>query len=93
MKIKEFFKLTKWKIILFLILLGLSSIQRQRGIEAFVRGFPFEFFIDGCYMMSRGLFWMCGDNSFYFHAFIIDIIILYLVSCIIMYLYEKIRKK
>ena len=95
---KEFFKPSIIKIILFIILfiLGLAYSGRVYGAIGGPSniGYPFKFFQSGsCYGPIESEFRNCWDTEItsYF-GLIADIVIWYLASCLIVFIINKFKK-
>jgi len=96
---KGCFKPTIWKVILFLILFVLSFYASTRifmiggGPSTF--GYPFQFFQgSGCYIVPEADINNCWETKITSYLGLIgDIIIWYLIACLIILGYKKIRKK
>jgi hypothetical protein len=87
MSIKQFLKPDVRKIIVFLILLIISFFIKS-GIalgELYWRviGFPLPILVQ-----TDGLFW-----SLSYQGIIIDLIFWYIITCLIIWIYEKFKKK
>ncbi len=95
MKIKEFFKLSWTKIILTIVLTLLSSnviIGYRKIINGFAYGFPFIFYRYACtYGLVAGQFGGCLSTN-YLDYLLFDLIFWFLISCLIIYIYNKIKK-
>lgn len=82
------FKLSGKNVVLFLILMFITSIKRQ-GIEmSTVRGLPFPYFIDGCAFMPGN----CYENHFMWSFFILDIVILYFIASLIIFIWKRYKR-
>jgi len=84
MKVKEFFKLTKWKLILTLVIVVVLTIILSNifityyyGICNMMQPYP-----EGCQKIPIPSIW-----------FVILLIVSYIVSCLIMLIYNKIKSK
>ena len=96
MGLKEFFKPTKGKIILFIILMGFLNFiwifgQGCSDCRMLV-GLPLSF-----YPVGSGTFFDARDPvpevvSFSIVNFILNIVFWYLLACLIVLIYRKIRK-
>ncbi len=82
MKWAKLFKPTKKKIILFLILFALSFIPIGNAIFETISGLPFIFAV------SR-----IGSTSFNYLNLLYNIIFWYVISCSVLDIYEKVKKK
>ena len=85
--IKEFLKPDLRKIVIFLILFLISSFLRDfyKGLEVSTKyGFPIMFYHWDYYAKT---------TEFNFVGFIIDFIFWYLISCLIVFVYDKVRKR
>ena len=99
MGVKEFLKPTIWKIILLIVLFAVSfyfstEILASAGGSSNL-GYPFQFFQpSGCYGPPGAEYPNCWDTELTsFWSLIANIIIWYLIACILMLIYNKIRKK
>ena len=95
MNIKEFFKPTIGKITFFLFLIIVTSIPSNilvYGADIGLNyGFPFNF-----YGYGGGLELLPGEavrSYLNIQNFVIDILIWYLVVCLIIFIYNKLKKK
>ncbi len=107
MKFKEFFKPTKWKMIILIILLIVSTLLSPRYLSCNPTeyGFPLKFFqFSECVDISpcaegynEGPIIVCESIGFNSNegviAFIINLAFWYLFSCIIIFIYNKLRSK
>jgi hypothetical protein len=86
---KEFF-LDIRKIVLFLILFFITSffVTHISPETSTYRGYPFVYNIDGCVSEI-----ICYDNLIYWDKLILDIIIWFIISCLIVSFYDKRKKK
>ena len=102
MDCKEFFRLRLAKAILWVILLILSVIAGYIALAAGVTGggntLIAKIIIDGAYVTALpafllGLLSLPSNWLFYALTIVILVIYWYLLSCLIVYLYQAIRKK
>ena len=99
MDLKGFFKPTKGKIIVFIIIIVLGILQFYFSQFMMIggagaTGFPFEFgWLPGC-ASSDGITENCwGFKIVDYPALIGNIVVYYLISCLIILAYNKIKKK
>jgi len=94
MKFKEFFKLSWIKAILAIVLFLLFSLFIPRGIcveGGITIGSPFMF-LSSCNNQPSATALIINENvKFDFISFIIDLIVWYLISCLIIFVYNKIK--
>lgn len=96
MAFKDFIKPTIGKIILTIVLLIVFGFLfwslLQTWTDLSVRGFPFIYYEKGIMPCSPS-FPTCNDNI-YFNIFylLLDLIIWYLISCIIILIYNKFKR-
>ena len=101
---KEFLRPTVSKVIIFIILLGFIYFYEYSGplttdTSSTMKGFPLPFYIksvcgDPCLSAddyAAGITEKITEN-FYYQNLVFDIIILYLVSISLVFIYHKIRK-
>jgi hypothetical protein len=102
MKLKEFFKPTTGKIILLIVFFGLSYffvMQQSSFTEAtfYYHGLPFPYYVCTSSVLPTGGSYSCsfrvGLDVFPYYFLIIDILIWYLISCSIIFGYDKFKKK
>ena len=88
MKWKEFL-MDYRKIVLFILLMFGSWLRVVPGTETSeYRGFPLSFLVNGCVTEI-----VCYKNYVIWNNLIIDIIILFLISCFIVEIWDRVRKK
>ena len=86
---KEFLKPTKGKAVLIIVLLVWIIIYDSFAIDGALRlGFPFIFYISQS--LPCPITEQCTE--FYFNFLVIDIIIDYLLACLIILGYDKVKK-
>ncbi len=95
MKLKEFLKPTIWKVIIFIILLILTSVFNYATYcpecTRAAYGFPLALYeLPGCKPVSAE---GCPGYRVIYSALIVDLIFWYLVSCLIVWFYDKRKKK
>ena len=99
MMFKDFFKPTTGKIILFIafvLITGYSQhyLNNTATDSRFKFGSPFMFYNSGCYQeCSIDTSVDCCPTNFLLGNFILDLIIWYLIICLIIFTYNKIRSK
>ena len=97
MKWKEFLKPTVGKIVVFLILMGgLNFLIISTTIIADARilvGLPLGFYPMGSFFCQPNTACLPPPVEFSWVNLIIDIVCWYLVSCVIIWIYSKIKKK
>jgi len=94
MRLKEFFRLTKWKVILFIFLIILSSFPHYpsmekgdiSGGECIIFGYPMTFY--DSYMGIECF----AQPDYNYLGLISNLIFWYLVSCLVIFSYSKIKK-
>jgi hypothetical protein len=96
MSVKQFLKFNKRKVTIFAIFMILSSsFSRYETIIAFepvvsqVFGFPFPIYIK--YLPEAGSLVRTPEISY--EGFVLNAIVWYFLSCFIIWIYEKIKKK
>lgn len=95
---KEFLKLTKTKIVLLVVFFGITSSIRNLNVlyllgSCFdcpnVYGFPWFFYSVAGNFGPAGKY---GDSHFYLGWLIFDLVFMYLLSCLIILIYNKIKR-
>jgi hypothetical protein len=94
MKWKEFLRPTIWKVTIFIVLLILTSVFNYAtycpGCTRAAYGFPLALYeLPGCEPVSVG----CPGYRVVYSALIVDLIFWYLVSCVILWIFGRTRKK
>ncbi|MBI2508240.1 hypothetical protein HYV89_04785 [Candidatus Woesearchaeota archaeon] len=93
---KEFFNPNKEKLIMFVILFGLSLIKNFSILSLGQcydcpdkYGFPIPFYNAGGNFGPAGAY---VDSGFSFSFMILNIIMVYIITCIIIKIYNKVRR-
>lgn len=93
MSLKEFLRPTKWKLVLFIVLFILSLfvvLQNQiRDGGCDTQGFPLPVYEFNCISILGSV---PTEAPFNFVGLVFNLIIWYLVSCLTVFIYTRLRK-
>ncbi|MFH0832638.1 MAG: hypothetical protein V1900_02895 [Candidatus Aenigmatarchaeota archaeon] len=95
MKLKEFLKQSGLKVVLTLILLIASSVPdisvQCPGCVREAHGFPLDLYgLPGCEPTPTS---NCPGYMIHYSGLLVDVIFWYLIACLIIFAYKKIKKK
>lgn len=95
MKVKEFFRITKEKLVLLVILAGINIFLTLEFMLAFYMGpAPFSFLFFKQLVLNINVIPLLVISVWYFILFfIVSLLYWYVISCCAIYLYKRLRKK
>ena len=95
MKVKEFFRITKEKLIVFVILAGINIFLTFEFMHAFYMGYaPFSFFFFKQVVLNINVIPLLVISVRFFILFsIVSLLYWYVISCCAVSLYKRFKKK